>query len=100
MKSKELTLLVKNAEAASDGLKSLAHPTRLLAVCFIGSGEKMVGELEVFLGTSQSNVSQHLAKLRDKGILATRKEGNQVFYRLKDKKVLNLISALQSLYCS
>jgi len=100
MKNRELKLLVKNAQAASEGLKALAHPTRLLAVCFIGEGEKMVGELEAFLGTTQSNVSQHLSKLRDKEILVTRKDGNQVYYRLKDKTVLSLVSALQTLYCS
>ena len=100
MKTKSLNLLVENAHSASEGLKALSHPTRLLAVCFIGSEEKTVGEMEAFLGTSQSNISQHLAKLRDKDILVTRKEGNQVFYRLKDKNVLNLISSLQALYCT
>jgi ArsR family transcriptional regulator len=99
MKPKDLGILAERADAASDGLKALAHPTRLLAVCHIGDGEKSVGELEQFLGSSQSNVSQHLAKLRDKDILVTRKDGNQVFYRLKDRKVLNLISSLQALYC-
>lgn len=100
MKTKDLESLAKSAVAASDGLKALAHPTRLLAVCYIADGEKTVGELEEFLGTSQSNVSQHLAKLRDKDILITRKDANQVFYRLKDRKVLNLISSLQALYCN
>jgi DNA-binding transcriptional ArsR family regulator len=99
MNAKELKLMVQNANTASEGLKSLAHPTRLLAVCYISEGEKTVGELEVFLGMSQSNVSQHLGKLRDRDLLITRKEGNQVFYRLKDKNVLNLIKSLQDLYC-
>lgn len=99
MKPKGLDKLAESAQTASEGLKALAHPTRLLAVCHIGDGEKSVGELEAFLGTSQSNISQHLAKLRDKDILITRKDANQVFYRIKDRKVLNLISALQALYC-
>lgn len=99
MKTKDLHLLIANAQSASEGLKALAHPTRLLAVCFIGASEKMVGELEAFLGTTQSNVSQHLAKLRDADMLTTRKEGNQVYYRLKDKNVLSLISSLQEIYC-
>jgi ArsR family transcriptional regulator len=91
--------LIGKAEEAAEGLKALAHPTRLLAVCHIGDKERTVGELEEFLGTTQSNVSQHLSKLRDKGILATRKDGNQVHYRVGDRKVLNLIQALQALYC-
>lgn len=99
MKTKGLDQLIQSAHAASEGLKALAHPTRLLAVCHIGDGEKAVGELEQFLGASQSAVSQHLGKLRDKGILTTRKDGNQVYYRIRDKKVLNLIGALQALYC-
>lgn len=99
MKTKGLDQLIQSAQAAAEGLKALAHTTRLLAVCHIGDGEKSVGELEAFLGASQSAVSQHLGKLRDKGILTTRKEGNQVYYRIKDKKVLNLIGSLQALYC-
>lgn len=99
MKTKDLAELARNARDAAEGLKALAHPTRLLAVCHIGEGERTVGELEAHLETTQSNVSQHLAKLRDREILATRKDGNQVFYRIKDRKVLNLIASLQALYC-
>lgn len=99
MRTGSLNKLVEKAESAAEGLKALAHPTRLLAVCHIGEHERTVGELEEFLGTTQSNVSQHLAKLRDKGILVTRKDGNQVFYRLGDRKVIGLVQALQSLYC-
>ncbi len=99
MKAKDLEKLARSAQDASEGLKALAHPTRLLAVCHIGDGEKSVGELESHLGTTQSNISQHLAKLRDKDILSTRKDGNLVFYRLKDLKVLDLITSLQALYC-
>lgn len=99
MRQKDLAALAKQAETAAEGLKALAHPTRLLAVCHIGSGEKSVGELEALLGTTQSNISQHLAKLRDRDILATRKDGNLVHYRLKDPKVLDLITSLQALYC-
>lgn len=94
-----LDLLVGKAGEAAEGLKALAHPSRLLAVCHIGEKECSVGELEEFLGTTQSNVSQHLAKLRDKGILSSRRDGNQVYYRIEDRKVLDLVKALQALYC-
>lgn len=99
MKTKDLQSLAAQASVAAEGLKALAHPTRLMMVCRIGDGEQSVGELELHLGTTQSNISQHLAKLRDRGILVTRKDGNQVFYSLKDRKVLGLIQALQDLYC-
>lgn len=99
MKAKVLHDVIKNASMASGTLRALAHEMRLLTICHIGAGEKSVGELEEFLETTQSNLSQHLAKLRDKGILETRKQGSQVFYRVKDKRMLDLIAALQRLYC-
>jgi DNA-binding transcriptional ArsR family regulator len=96
---KSLKKLTDNARAASDMLKALSHETRLITVCRIGKGERSVQELEHFLGTSQSNISQHLARLRDKGILVTRKEGNQVFYSIGDPRVLKLVNALQNTFC-
>ncbi len=96
---KELKRLSKSAEEVTGYLKALSHKTRLLMLCFIGEEEKSVQQLEGFLETSQSNVSQHLAKLRDKGILKTRKDANVVFYSIKDIRVLNLVRALQSHFC-
>lgn len=80
-------------------LKNLSHHIRLLAVCFIGNGEKTVQQLEEQIGTTQSNISQHLAKLRAAKILETRKEGNLVFYRVKDMRTLELVAALQDIFC-
>ncbi len=91
--------LVSHAKSASEMLKGLSHETRLLTICFIGQGEKNVQELEEFLGTTQANISQHLAKLRGLGILENRKEGNQVFYRIKNPETLKLVKVLQSIYC-
>lgn len=99
MKRTDLEALVKQAECATDCLKALAHESRLIAVCYIGDKEKSVQEIEQFLGTTQSNISQHLAKLRDKGVLQARKEGNQVFYSIKRQEVLELIKVLQKMYC-
>ena len=95
----DLSKLMESATRASESLKCLAHELRLLTICFIGSGEKTVQELENFLGTSQSNMSQHLSKLKDKGFLTSRKQANQVFYRIKEPKVLELVTALQEIYC-
>jgi ArsR family transcriptional regulator, virulence genes transcriptional regulator len=99
MKPSSLADLMENAKAASEILKGLAHETRLLMVCFIGEGEKNVQDLESYLGTSQANISQHLAKLRSLGLLENRKVGNQVFYRIKNKGTLKLVRVLQELYC-
>ncbi len=99
MATKSLDQLIPRAEKAADGLKALAHQTRLLAICFIGKGEKSVGELEKLLGISQSNLSQHLAILKRQGLLETRREANQIFYRVSNTQVLKFVSALQDLYC-
>lgn len=99
MPALHLTDLIENAKSASEMLKGLAHESRLLAICFIGEGEKNVQELEAYLGTTQANISQHLAKLRSLGLLDNRKVGNQVFYRVKDKATLKLVRALQEIYC-
>lgn len=84
---------------AAEALKALAHETRLLAVCHLGEGEKTVQQLEEFLGASQSNVSQHLARLKSAGILASRREGKQVYYRVKSPEMFRLVLALQRIYC-
>jgi ArsR family transcriptional regulator len=69
-------------------LRSLAQPTRLMIVDHLHSGEKSVGELVEFLGLSQANVSQHLATLRAQDLVATRREGNTIFYSLVDPRIV------------
>ena len=99
MKSSDLSGLIKSAKSASEMLKGLAHEIRLLAICFIGEGEKKVQELESYLGTTQANISQHLAKMRSLGLLENRKEANLVYYRIKNKSTLKLVKVLQEIYC-
>lgn len=91
--------LVEKATHAADMLKQLSHETRLLMLCFVSDKEKSVQEIENFLGTSQSNTSQHLAKLRSVGLLKANKIGNQVFYSINNPDVLKVIKALQDIYC-
>lgn len=95
---KDLQILIKMAKGAAGCLKALSHETRLLIVCYISNGEKNVQELAELLCTSQSNISQHLAKLRDKEIVDTRKDGNQVFYRVKNPGMLSIIEVLCRVY--
>jgi ArsR family transcriptional regulator, virulence genes transcriptional regulator len=99
MNTKDLDRMIPKALEAAEALKALAHETRLLAVCFIGDSEKSVQELERFLETTQSNASQHLAKLKAAGILKTRRDGKQVLYSAATPAVFSLIDALQRIYC-
>src|SRR5262245_64294953 len=64
--------------------QALANPTRIAIVECLRQGEMSVGQLCVMVGIEQANASQHLAVLRNKYIVETRKEGNQIFYRLRD----------------
>lgn len=99
MKPSPLDLLVPKAMEAAEALKALAHETRLLAVCHIGDGERTVHQLEEFLGASQSNVSQHLARLKAAGILASRREGKKILYRMRTPEMFKLVHALQQIFC-
>jgi len=86
---------------ASHALKAMAHPLRLKILCILGSvGEVSVQEIVEQVGTSQSNISQHLAILRDKGILASRKDANRVYYRVGDARTLRLIGLMREVFCS
>jgi len=86
-------------ERAARCLKVMAHPTRLLIIYFLGQGELSVQELERQVKASQSSVSQHLNLLRDKDIVESRRVAQQVFYRLKDPRVLQLTSLTRELFC-
>jgi DNA-binding transcriptional ArsR family regulator len=88
------------AAVAVSVLKSIAHEGRLLVLCYLSeAGEMSVGDLVNRIGLSQSALSQHLAKLRAEGLVATRKEAQTVFYRIADDKVLTLLGTLHDLYC-
>ena len=86
-------------ERAARCLKVLAHPIRLMIVHLLGEGELSVQELEKAVGISQSSVSQHLGLLKDKEILESRRVAQQVFYRLKDPRVLELMALTRKLFC-
>ncbi len=85
---------------ASAAMQAIAHPVRLKILCLVGASELSVLEIVDAVGTSQSNISQHLAVLRDNGILAARKEANKVFYRIGDPRVLQMISLTRQIFCS
>jgi len=90
----------EDIERASRSLKAMSHPLRLKILCTLGDHEVSVQDIVDNVGTSQSNISQHLAILRDKGILAARKDANRVFYRVGDTRTLRLIAMMRDVFCS
>jgi len=86
-------------ERASRSMKAIAHPLRLRILCTLGAHEVSVHDIVDRVGTSQSNISQHLAILREKGILAARKDANRVYYRVGDSRTLRLIRMMREIFC-
>jgi DNA-binding transcriptional ArsR family regulator len=92
-------LAAKAAEAAGL-LKLLANENRLLILCRLAlTRELSVNDLAEAVGLSQSALSQHLAKMRDEGLLATRREAQTIFYRIADPNAARLLALLKSIYC-
>lgn len=80
-------------------LKTLAHPARLMLACKLAEGEYGVGELEAMLDIRQPTLSQQLGVLREAGIVVTRRDAKQIFYRLSEEKAAQLIEALYAIFC-
>ena len=95
----ELVEHAEQIEQAARAMKAIAHPLRLKILCVLGEQQVSVQEIVEAVGTSQSNISQHLAILRDKGILLARKEANRVYYRVTDQRILRLILMMRELFC-
>lgn len=89
-----------DVDRASRSLKAMSHPLRLKILCTLGDEEISVQDIVEQVGTSQSNISQHLAILRDKGILASRKDANRVYYRVSDFRTLKLIGMMREVFCT
>ena len=89
----------EHIEQAARALKAIAHPLRLKILCVVGEREACVQEIVDAVGTSQSNISQHLAILRDKEVLVARKDANRVYYRVGDERTLQLIGMMREVFC-
>ncbi len=98
--SEHLITRDEDIERASRSIKAMSHPLRLKILCTLGGKEVSVQDIVGMVGTSQSNISQHLAILRDKGILVSRKDANRVYYRIGDARTLRLISMMREVFCS
>ena len=95
----DITELRKSAGEACSLLKVLANPERLLLLCQMTQGEHAVSELAAATGVEQPTLSQQLTVLRLNGLVATRREGKQVYYSITSQKALQVMQVLYTLYC-
>ncbi|PKM29866.1 MAG: transcriptional regulator [Gammaproteobacteria bacterium HGW-Gammaproteobacteria-11] len=88
------------ADKAHALLKTLGNRDRLMLMCQLAEGERNVGELEAVLGIVQPTLSQQLSVLRREGMVSTRREGKQIYYRITSQEALAVINTLYQLFCS
>jgi ArsR family transcriptional regulator len=91
--------MLENVTEASQFLKTLANPGRLLILCYLANGEQSVSSLEDALNIRQPTLSQQLAKLRDEGLVKTRREAKRIYYSLDSREAVELIAKLHELFC-
>jgi ArsR family transcriptional regulator, virulence genes transcriptional regulator len=91
---------VERAERAAAMLRALGNASRLMVLCSLVDGEQSVGALNEKVPLSQSALSQHLAKLREEQLVATRRESQTIYYRIADPVVFELIETLYGRYCA
>lgn len=98
--SVDLLRLQQAADQALTLLKALSNRDRLMLLCHLADGERNVGDLENTLGIMQPTLSQQLGVLRREGMVATRREGKQIFYRIASAEALAIIETLYELFCA
>lgn len=96
----EITRLRESADEAGRLLKTLANKDRLLLLCQLSQGEMNVGELQRQLGIEQPTLSQQLAVLRRENLVATRRAGKQIYYRISSEKSMAVIQTLYEQFCA
>lgn len=95
-----VSVMSRNAGAASSYLKALSNQTRLLILCHLIPGERSVTELEHLLQTRQATVSQHLARLKLDGLVKVRRKGKAAYYSIADPDALDLMRVLYRKFCA
>ncbi|MGC3872516.1 ArsR/SmtB family transcription factor [Halomonas sp. GXIMD04776] len=96
----ELDRLRESADEAGRLLKTLANTNRLLLLCHLSQGEMNVGDLEQQTGIEQPTLSQQLAVLRRENLVATRREGKQIYYRISSEQAMAVIQTLYEQFCA
>lgn len=100
MEPLQLEELGKKASEIAGVLRAIGNDARLLLLCrLVESGELTAGSLVGTAGLSQSALSQHLARMREEGVVAYRREGQSLWYRIADPRIEELIATLHGLYC-
>jgi len=98
--SKDLVEFEEKANEVADILRALANERRLMILCqLVEYGEATVGSLVEAVGISQSALSQHLAKMRDEGIVTFRRDSHTLWYRISDERIEELFATLHRLFC-
>jgi DNA-binding transcriptional ArsR family regulator len=92
--------LEAHAVAAESFLRSIANRHRLMVLCSLIDGEVSAGDLSRRLGLTQSNLSRHLATLREEGLVATRREATTIWYRIASDRVRTILQTLHGMYCA
>jgi DNA-binding transcriptional ArsR family regulator len=95
----EFEAMQSSAKDAVSLLKGLANESRLMIMCVLSEGEVSVGQLNQRIKLSQSALSQHLAVLREQGLVRTRRESQTIYYRLEETPAMNIIELLHDVYC-
>jgi ArsR family transcriptional regulator len=96
----DLALFEASAAKAAALLRLLGNERRLTILCQLADGgERSVGQIQALIGISQSALSQHLGLLREQGILAGRRDGQTIFYRIVDPAALSVMATLADLFC-
>jgi ArsR family transcriptional regulator, virulence genes transcriptional regulator len=95
----DTTQFEAKATEAAKLLKALGNERRLMILCQLAEGEQSVGQLMLPVGLSQSALSQHLAVLRDEGIVATRRDGQTIWYSITDPAALKVVATLAEIFC-
>ncbi len=89
-----------HASAAASLLRELGNERRLLVLCTLTGGEANVGTLSERAGLTQPAMSQHLARLREEGLVATRRAGTTIYYRLADPRIAKILATLREIFCA
>ena len=95
----DITLFEAIAAEAAKLLRALGNERRLMILCQLTDRERSVGELLPLVGLSQSALSQHLAVLREEGIVATRRESQSIWYRISDPAAMKVVATLAEIFC-
>lgn len=99
MSDSEIERMMDNACNASTFLKAISHEGRLMILCHLATGEKSVTELEELLSARQAAVSQQLSRLRTEGLVAPRRDGKVIYYRLTDERAIQILDLVYDLFC-